>query len=111
MKRAVVWLCRCCRCGDDGALVWRSRGEEQGELWRLAQQNLSVHRFSTSVKAQEIKAIFRDDEALDGRGMVSPARDDPSLSGDVPVRYLVERPLLRRCETAFGKEVSKRAGW
>jgi hypothetical protein len=42
-----------------------SASDDQPELWTLAQDNLSVHRFSTSVKAQEMKALFRNDEALD----------------------------------------------
>ncbi len=102
MKRAVVWLAGVVGVAMMGAGLAVSRAEEQGELWRLAQQNLSVHRFSTSVKAQEIKAIFRDDEALDKavawcrrHGMTRVYLETFRFG------YLVERPLLKKVRDRF----------
>ena len=72
------------------------------DLAKLAQDNLSVHRFSTSVKAQEMKALFRDDQSLDKavawcqRHGITRVYLETFRFG-----YLVERPLLERVRNRF----------
>ena len=111
MKRAVVWLAGVVGVAMMGAGLAVSRAEEQGELWRLAQQNLSVHRFSASVKAQEIKAIFRDDEALD-KAVAWCRRHGMTRIYLETFRfgYLVERPLLEKVRDGF-REGGYRSVW
>ncbi len=75
----------------------QSSSGSQPDLGTSTQDNLSVHRFSTSVKAQEMKAIFTDDEALDKsvawcrRNGITRVYLETFRFG-----YLVERPLLKR---------------
>ena len=44
-------------------VTWVAGGQTNRRI--LADEDLAVHRFSTSVKAQEMKALFTNDQALD----------------------------------------------
>lgn len=79
-----------------------SAADGQPELWTLAQDNLSVHRFSTSVKAQEMKTLFRDDEAVDKAVRWCQQHGITRIYLETfRFGYLVERPLLEKVRHRF----------
>jgi len=84
------------------AVLATARGVLSEELWPLAQSNLLVHRFSTSVKAQEMKALFTRDEAIDKavawcrQNGITRIYLETFRFGD-----LVERPLLEKVRDRF----------
>ena len=81
-----------------------SAADDQSELWTLAQENLSVHRFSTSIKAQEMKALFRNDEALDKAARWCQQHGITRIYLETfRFGYLVERPLLEKVRNRFRK--------
>ncbi len=84
-----------------GALMWApSAGiaaASPTNLWQLAQDSRSLHRFSTTVKAQEMQALFTNDEALD-RAVAWCRQNGITRVYLETFRfgYLVERPLLEK---------------
>jgi hypothetical protein len=87
-----------------------SEREAPADLWNLAKAKAPVHRFSTTVKAQEIRDLLTNQAGVDA------AIDWCRKTGVTKVyletfryAYLVERPLLERAKASFraaGFEVS-----
>lgn len=96
-----------CLAGTVGVAIiaaWHvaSAADGRPEQGTLAQANRSVHRFSTSVKAQEMKSLFRNDETLD-RAVAWCQQHGVTRIYLETFRfgYLVERPLLERVRDRF----------
>ncbi len=84
------------------AVVTTCAAEPPTNLWEVAQSNLSVHRFSTSIKAHEMQALFKSDEALD-RAVAWCRQNGITRIYLETFRfgYLVERPLLEKVRDRF----------
>ncbi len=79
-----------------------SAADDRPEQWTLAQANRSVHRFSTSVKAQEMKALFQNNETLDKAVAWCQQHGVTRVYLETfRFGYLVERPLLERVRDRF----------
>ena len=83
-----------------GITIPGAEGEQN--LWDLAQDNRSIHRFSTSIKAQEMKAIFTNDESIDKAVAWYKQHGFTKVYLETfRFGYLVERPLLEKTINRF----------
>ena len=79
-----------------------SLAADQSDFWKLAQDNLSIHRFSTSIKAEEMKAIFTNEAALDKAVAWCQQNGITRVYLETfRFGYLVERPLLEKVCARF----------
>jgi hypothetical protein len=99
-----TWMAGVVAMAMFGAGMAAAADDRQPDLWKLAQDNLAIHRFSTSVKAQEIKAVFTDDAALDKAVAWCRQRGITRIYLETfRLGYLVERPLLEKVRDRFRK--------
>lgn len=110
MKTA-TWIAALAGLVMIGAELAASAADGQADLWRLADDNRSVHRFSTSVKAQEMKAVFTDDEAIDKAVAWCRSYGITRIYLETfRFGYLVERPLLEKVRDRFRQGGIETAG-
>jgi len=84
--------------------ITTSSAADNQNLWDLAQNHRTIHRLSTTIKAQEMKAIFTNDEALDKA--VAWCRQNGFTRIYLETfrfGYLVERPLLEKVKNRFSQ--------
>jgi hypothetical protein len=88
-----------------------SAADGQLDLWTIANDYRSVHRLSTSIKAQEMKALFAKDEAIDKAVAWCRHHGITRIYLETfRFGYLVERSLLEKVRDRFHQGGIETAG-